>query len=180
MRSAALFLVFSFSLTCAAFSQYREPSQRSGGLADKIYFGGGGGFSAGSNFINVSASPLIGYKITERFSAGVQVTYQYVRFNALRANNYGGGPFLRYNITQKLFTYAQYEYMNFGFPQAPGDNGPRFDFTSMFVGLGYSEPIGRNLAFNITALYNLLYQDGTNSPYDSPFLFRVGIVAGLF
>ena len=180
MRSA-LVLFLSFSLFLSAQAQYRAPSKGGGGsFTERIYFGGGGGFSGGSNYINVSVSPLVGYKITERFSTGLQASYQYVRFNSFRANNYGGGPFLRFNFTQKFFTYAQYEYMNYGLLTLPPDTGPRFDFNSLFVGLGYSEPIGRNLAFNITALYNLLYKDGTQSPYDSPLVFRVGIVAGLF
>jgi len=179
MRSV-LFLFVSFLILFSVQAQYREPSKGGGNLSEKIFFGGGGGFSGGSNYINVSVSPLVGYKITERFSSGVQLSYQYVRFNSYRANNYGGGPFLRFNITQKFFTYSQYEYMNYGALALPPETGPRFDFNSLFVGLGYSEPIGRNVAFNITALYNLLYKDGTQSPYDSPLVFRVGIVAGLF
>ncbi len=170
-------LITFFSICSISYGQYR---QSSGGLSDKIYFGGGGGFSASSNYINVSLSPLIGYKITDSFSAGVQVTYQYVKVNTFRANNYGGGPFLRYNITQKFFAYTQYEYMNFGIPVQPPNKGQRFDFNSMFVGLGYTEPLGDIAAFNVTVLYNLLYKDGSNSPYNSPFVFRVGFVAGLF
>ncbi|XOV91824.1 MAG: hypothetical protein ACFHWX_16630 [Bacteroidota bacterium] len=185
MRSVVFTLLISFSLLFSVQAQYREPSQGGGnngggGLASKFYYGGGGGFSGGSNYINVSLSPLIGYKITERFSGGLQFSYQYVRLNSYRSNNYGGGPFLRLNITQKFFAYTQYEYMNYGLLTLPPDKGPRYDFRSLFVGLGYSEPIGKNFAFNITALYNLLYKDGSQSPYNSPLMFRVGIVAGLF
>ncbi len=179
MKSILLFSLFSFVILFTVLAQYREPSS-GGGITEKFYFGGGGGFSASANYLNISVSPLVGYKVTERFSAGIQATYQFAKLFDARANNYGGGPFLRFNITQKFFTYAQYEYMNFGELVIPPDNGRRFDFRSMFVGLGYTEPIGKNVAFNVTALYNLLYQDGTNSPYRSPFVFRVGIVAGLF
>ncbi len=180
MRSA-LFLFISFFLFLSAQAQYRESASKGGkGIGNNVYFGCGGGFNGRSNSINLSLSPLVGYKITERFSSGVQASYQYVRLNSFRAHNYGGGPFLRFNFTQKFFTYAQYEYMNYGLLTLPPDTGPRFDFNSLFVGLGYSEPIGKNVALNITALYNLLYRDGTQSPYDSPLVFRVGIVAGLF
>lgn len=182
MNTRSVFIILLFCCVgFSALSQYREPSRSrggDGGLGDKIYFGGGGGFSGGTNYLNLSVSPLVGYKFTERFSAGMQFTYQYVKFNQLDVsiNNYGGGPFLRYNVTEKLFAYTQYEYMNFGV----SNSEERFDFNSFFVGMGYSEPIGDNVAFNITALYNLLYQDGSNSPYQSPLVFRVGIVAGLF
>lgn len=180
MKSIILILLFSFSFLFDAQAQYREPSSGGGGFGKKIYFGGGGGFSAGSNYLNLSVSPLVGYKVTDRFSAGIQATYQFAKFFEARANNYGGGPFLRFNITQKFFTYTQYEYMNYGLLAIPPDTGERFDFRSFFVGLGYTEPIGKHLAFNVTALYNLLYKDGTQSPYRSPFVFRVGIVAGMF
>lgn len=174
-HSLLFLLLFWFAIP--AFSQYRQPSASSGGgLNDRIYFGGGGGFSGGSNFLNVGLSPLIGYKVTDDFSAGIQLTYQYVKYFQVSWSNYGGGPFVRYNITEKLFGYSQYEYLNVGV--SSGEE--RFNFTSLFVGLGYTEPIGRNVAFNITALYNVLYGDGTNTPYRSPLQFRVGIVAGLF
>ena len=163
-------------LLAAALPSFGQYGSRGGGLGDKLYFGGGGGFSGGSNFINVALSPLIGYKFTERFSGGMQITYQYVKFLDVSWSNYGGGPFLRYNVTQKLFGYTQYEYLNVG--ASSGD--VRYNFSSMFVGLGYSEPLGGNVAFNITALYNVLYGDGSKSPYQSPIQFRVGIVAGLF
>lgn len=168
-------------LTCLivfCHGQYRAPKSSNGSFADKVYFGGGGGFSGGSQYLNISVSPLIGYKITEQFSAGLQITYQYVKFIDATANNYGGGPFLRYNFTQKLFGYSQYEYLNYQ-ALGYGNDRERFDFNSLFVGIGYSEPIGNKAAFNITALYNLLHQDG-RSPYQSPLVFRVGIVAGLF
>ncbi|RED99465.1 hypothetical protein [Marinoscillum furvescens] len=182
-------LVAAFVLCLVCFldasAQYRQskrrPSASNGGLSDRIYFGGGGGFSGGTQFLNVSVSPLVGYKFTEKFSGGVQLVYQYVKFGDVSANNYGGGPFVRYNFAQKLFGYTQYEYLNYGMTTgAMSNSNERLDFTSWFVGLGYTEPISDRVAFNITALYNLLYRDGSNSPYRSPLQFRVGIVAGLF
>ena len=158
------------------YAQYRTQSNP----LEKFYFGGGGGFSGGTDYLNLSVSPLVGYKITPEFSAGLQLTYQYVRFLNTSVSNYGGGPFLRYNFSQNIFAYTQYEYLNFGLIVPNSPEPRRLDFTSWFVGVGYSEPIGRNFAFNITALYNLLYKDGTDSPYRSPLLFRVGIVGGLF
>lgn len=172
----AFLILFLTIIALPSFSQYRQQPSSSGGIGDKIYFGGGGGFSGGSNFLNLSISPLVGYKFTEDFSGGLQITYQYVKFFDVSWNNYGGGPFLRYNFTQKFFGYTQYEYMNVGV--SGGEQ--RFNFSSHFVGIGYSEPLGDKAAFNIMALYNVLHGDGSNSPYESPLQFRVGIVAGLF
>lgn len=170
--------LFLLGITAISTAQYRAPGGSSSNFADRIYFGGGGGFSGGNQYLNISVSPLVGYKITEKFSTGVQITYQFVKFIDATANNYGGGPFLRYNITQKLFGYTQYEYLNYQ-ALGYGNDRERYDFNSLFVGIGYTEPIGDRAAFNIVALYNVMHRDG-RSPYQSPLLFRVGIVAGLF
>lgn len=168
-------LLFIFMITTSVVGQYRSSGNT--GSESRFYFGGGGGFSGGTGYYVISVSPLIGYKITDRFSTGLQLTYQYAKFTFTGAsvNNYGGGPFLRYNVTQKLFTITQYEFLNY----ETNFSEERFTFSSWFAGIGYTEPIGDRLAFNITALYNLLYRDGTNSPYESPLVFRVGLVVGL-
>lgn len=179
-------MILIFVLSCSlAHGQYKAPSARSskstmskGNTFDRFYFGGGGGFSGGTNFLNLSVSPLVGYKITEEFSGGMQITYQYVKIGDFKISNYGGGPFMRYNIGDRLFGYTQFEYLNFGYYDLRGEI-QRLGFESWFVGLGYIEPLGDKFAFNILALYNLLYKSGGNSPYQSPLVFRVGIIAGL-
>lgn len=163
-----------------AEAQYRAPRGNSGNsLSDRIYFGGGGGFSGGNQYVNIAVSPLIGYKFTEQFSGGLQITYQYVKFLEATASNYGGGPFLRYNFTQKFFGYTQYEYLNYLPLGSTNSSENRYHFNSWFVGIGYSEPLGDRAAFNIMALYNLMHKDG-RSPYQSPLQFRVGFAVGLF
>lgn len=179
---AVLIIFVSFTIE----AQYKPKSSRQskssynkseGFSFDRLYFGGGGGFSGGTDFINLSVSPLIGYKITEQFSAGLQITYQYVKIIDTRINNYGGGPFLRYNFSDKLFGYTEYEYLNFGF-QTRGEI-QRESFNSWFAGIGYSEAVGDKAAVNILVLYNLLYSDGGNSPYQSPLVIRGGLTFGL-
>jgi hypothetical protein len=179
-----LIIAFVFFI-CANFvvAQYRAPQQSNqsrssnASFADKVYFGGGGGFSGGQDYLNLSLTPIVGYKITDAFSAGVQITYQYVKIQNIKLKNYGAGPFLRYNVTDKFFGYTEYEYLNYGFLGFSGIE--RLNFYSWFCGIGYSEPINKNVAFNVTALYNVLYGDGSKSPYTSPFVFRAGIVVGL-
>lgn len=174
-----LLLTCVMFLSVALHAQYRSPSASGPSeLKDKIFFGGGGGFSGGTEYINVSLSPLVGYKITDQFAAGVQLTYQYVKLYDNKLSNYGGGPFMQYSFTENFYAYTQYEYLNFGFFPAGARDPLRSDFNSWFVGLGYSEPLGGNISFNVTALYNVLYKDGTNSPYQSPLQFRIGVVAG--
>lgn len=185
MKLKSAFIVICLSLSiCLASAQYRAPQSNSANrpnsssnFRDNIYFGGGGSFNAQQNYLNIGITPIIGYKITNEFSAGVQLTYQFVKIFETKIKNYGGGPFLRYNVTEKFFGYTEYEYLNFGFVGPQGIE--RLDFYSWFVGIGYSEPVGDRVSFNITALYNVLYGDGSNSPYASPFVFRAGVVFGL-
>ena len=82
---------------------------------DKFYTGGNIGAQFGTvTFFEVS--PLIGYKITDRISAGVGITYQYYqyhdRYYDLKTDVYGGRVFGRYFFTDYLFAHAEYEYLN--------------------------------------------------------------------
>lgn len=138
---------------------------------DRVYTGGGFSMSFGT-ITYVDVSPIVGYMITEKLSAGFGVTYRYYkdkRFD-FSTNIYGGRLFARYNIAKQFFVHTEYENLSF----------ERFDrgrewIPGFFVGGGFSQPIGNGgAAFNITALYNLSYQVG-NSPYNSPWVIRAGI-----
>lgn len=148
-------------------------------LADRIYFGGGGGFSGGTDIVNISLSPIVGYKITDSYSAGLGITYQYLRFTNIgeSISNYGWSVFNRYNITQQFFGYGEFERLTF---QLDLENTARQGFNSLFFGLGFSNQVGRNSAFNTMVLYNVLYVEGEPSPYRSPWVVRAGIAVGIF
>ncbi|MFK7953873.1 MAG: hypothetical protein AB8B73_13590 [Ekhidna sp.] len=153
-------------------------------LADRVYFGGGFGLSANANQTNVSLSPQVGYKITERYSAGIGIIYQYVGLKQfdVSLNNYGGSVFNRFNLTQQFFAYAEFERLNYEYFAG---NDPRITeragYSSFLIGGGFSEQISRSASFNVTALYNVLY-DVTDSPqpYNSPLVIRAGIGLGIF
>jgi hypothetical protein len=148
-------------------------------LRDKFYFGGGFGLNIGTNITNISVSPLVGYKITDRLSAGVGVMYQYVDFKIydITVNNYGGSIFSRYIITRQFFATTEFEYLNFEFVSSPTES-VRQGFDSWFIGGGFVQPLGRMASFTIIGLYNLLYDDAGPSPYNSPFVLRAGINVG--
>lgn len=166
-----LLISFLMLISIGGFSQNR--------LADRIYFGGGGGFSGGNQFVIISLSPQVGYKITPAYSAGVGVIYQYVRFTdaGQSISNYGWSIFNRYNITQQFFAYGEFERLTF---QQSLDSSDRLGFNSLFFGLGFSNQIGSNSAFSTSVLYNVLYVEGEPSPYNSPWVVRAGIGIGIF
>ncbi|WP_370089802.1 hypothetical protein [Ekhidna sp.] len=153
-------------------------------LADKIYFGGGFGFSAGSNQTNLSLSPQVGYKITDAFSAGVGISYQYVKVKNpdISINNYGWSVFSRYNIVQQFFAYSEFERLSFEYP-ANFDpvRTERTGYNSLLIGGGYSEQLGGRASFSMMALYNVLYDETVlPRPYSSPWVIRAGIGVGIF
>ncbi len=153
-------------------------------LADKIYFGGGFGFSAGSNQTNLSLSPQVGYKITEKFSAGVGISYQYVKIKNpnISINNYGWSLFTRYNIVQQFFAYSEFERLSFEYPtNFDPERTERTGYNSLLLGGGYSERLGGRASFSMMALYNVLYDETEfPRPYSSPWVIRAGIGVGIF
>lgn len=182
MRINQLILIVLLGITSiTAQAQYRAPkssnSTSGNSFTDRVYFGGSGGLSGGNQYLNVSLSPLVGYKITEAFSSGLQLTYQFVKFGEVSANNFGGGPFVNYVIAKRFMIYSQYEYMSFQFISLSGEK-QRFNGRSLFTGIGWNEPMSDKVSFQVLALYDVIYGNGENSPYDSPWQIRAGIVAG--
>ena len=155
-----------------------------GKFSDRIYFGGGFGLSTGSNGTNISLSPQVGYKITERYSAGVGITYQYVKFQGIETslNNYGWSVFNRYNLTRQFFGYAEFENLQFEFfTSVSPELTRRQGYNSFLIGAGYSESLAKRASFSVSVLYNVLY-DASDAiqPYDSPWVIRAGVGIGIF
>ena len=143
-------------------------------LRDRLYFGGNAGLQFGDiTFVDVS--PLVGYRITEQFSAGVGGTYRYLNnkifFPPFETNILGYRIFARYDITQVLYPYAEYENLSLKI----GNEGNREWFDALFVGAGLFQPVGRRGGINLLVLYNLNYSNTRPSFfYTSPWVFRVG------
>ena len=153
-------------------------------LSDRIYYGGGFGFSANSNQTNVSLSPQIGYKITQRYSAGIGIIYQFVGVKnpEVSLHHYGWSIFNRFNITEQFFAFGEFERLSFEyFTSNSLEQKDRLGYNSLLIGGGYSEQLSRSASFSITVLYNLLY-DVTDEfqPYNSPLVVRAGIGIGIF
>ncbi|GAB4236698.1 MAG: hypothetical protein Tsb0034_11450 [Ekhidna sp.] len=152
-------------------------------LSDKIYFGGGGGFSASSNQTNISVFPQVGYKVTDRYIVGVGITYQYVKIkNPINASlsNYGWSVFNRYAITRQFFGYGEFERLTFEyFTSFSPERTEKAGYNSLLLGGGFSNSIGGNAAFSTTILYNVLYDAAEPGPYRSPWVIRAGVGIGI-
>lgn len=137
------------------------PNPQPQSLLNRLFFGGNLGLAFGSiTFVNVS--PIIGYRITETFGAGLGPSYSYYRDNRDRnfvfeTNTYGGRVFAQQRITDQLLAYAEYELLNMEVPDLLFRKLVRTNISSLFVGGGYGTPLGnaRSSAF-VLVLFNVL------------------------
>lgn len=179
MKSRIILSVFFFLFT--GFSLFAQDEKRKNtseedqeSIWDKIYVGGNLGLQFGTvTYIDIS--PLVGYRITNRFSAGPGITYRYTKIRGFDASStYGGRIFARHTIGQQFFAHTEYETLNTEFLDPVGrDQIVRGWVPGFFVGGGIYQPLGRRGAVFIYGLYNLLYNN-IKSPYQSPWVFNVG------
>lgn len=167
-----LFIIAGFCLLSTAVVAQKDVNFEDGAsFKERIYFGGGLGFSTGTYQTNVSLSPIMGYMITQQWSAGVGASYQYLKIKHydISDNMWGGKLFTRYNINQ-FFIQTEYDYINYD-RNLFDDENVRNTATRLLAGGGISQPLGNNGAINFVALYDLTYNNV--GPYDSPWVFNV-------
>lgn len=177
----------------------RHTQQKKGFDASRIIFGGGLGFGFG-NVTNISVSPIVGYRISDNFSAGVGLGYQYFRIKdkftlqdqnlgyikkPYTATMYSPSIWGRYVIWRNIFAHLEYEhnfmsetvydpYVIYTGPEKAIKN--RINVPSLLLGGGIRQPISERVSIIFQGLYDVL-QD-KNSPYLGTISFRFGIVAG--
>lgn len=195
---AAAFVAAGLSSVSAQYGrpfsedQYQMPrdSSAKGFDRSRLFVGGNLGLSFG-DFTYINVSPLIGYRFSDLFAAGVQINTQYESAKYYDADNrldrkdrytlLGAGIFGRVYPIPQLFIHLQPE-ENFlrgkekfydGTPEAKY----RTHVTSMLVGGGYAMPISGASEFSVMILYDILQE--TNSPYGNQPIFRAGVNIGL-
>ncbi|HPE75047.1 MAG TPA: hypothetical protein PLC80_03110 [Draconibacterium sp.] len=156
-----------------------QPLQKPLLNARKIYFGGYVNLSVG-RYTVIGIEPLVGYKLTPKFSIGGKLSYEYISDKRYKedytTSNYGFSIFSRLRVTPKLYTHVEYSAMNYDLYYGTGDNDRKW-VPFLFVGGGYSQPISKNTWFTAEVLFDVL--QNKNSPYKSwePF-FSVGFGVG--
>lgn len=166
------------ALMVAFTSQAQFRSYSNNDISNNVYFGGSGGIGFGTQYFTATLSPLAGYKITDEFSAGMQLTYQYNRSYSYNYNNFGGGPFAMYAFQKKFAVYAQYEYMSIQVSNQGYNDPSRIGKRSIFGGIGWISQNSGKSSFMMLALYDLGYGTGANSPYSQPWQLRFAYLIG--
>lgn len=170
-----------------------EKTKKSSETFDKIWIGTGlDGIGIGSSTFEFAISPIVGYKITPKLSAGlrVPVDYTYRKFfdNAGGVYNYnnldvGLGGFTRMKIVWGLFAHTEYNRLWLEQPATVGGGQLVIDpknpnkilkesFTKdeFNVGIGYNS--GGKVGYEVSVLYDVL--EDSNSA-NLPFSIRVGL-----
>ena len=173
----------------------KERTARMGGeFVDRLWYGGGFnlGFSGNSvvSVFNIGITPMVGYKITERFSAGPRVGINYTyykgpgtdgRIKKVQPISYEYGVFTRFKFLPILFAHLEGGFKNeefvltdrfgqIGVDPATGDplterqNNPTIAF-----GLGYTSDASPG--YEILLLYDFLFPDDDPG---LPFDLRIG------
>ena len=168
----------------------QTPEGRPLPFGQRLRFGGGiNGFRFGNPF-SLGVSPVIAYQATERLIVGIGGTYTYTRYKAvtntgatvpyLTYNQYGGRGFLMYEFIPSILPnlYLHGELENTTIQQTENQTGLKYSagLTSPLVGITYSQPISRRFGVNLTALYNLNYNENSGLArqiYGSPFVLRI-------
>ena len=175
MKKLGLILLVCF-WSATAFSQKYVDDQTGWSFKERGYFGlGFGGLGLGrsnvyGNYFSIGVTPLAGYMLTKNLSSGLAFEYQYTSYSDLkvRIHQYGGYPFLRYNI-RNFFIQTDYDLYSM---QADfyATEKERVIVDRFFVGAGYSSHGGGRSAFNVLVSYDLLYTN--TSRFNSPLSVR--------
>lgn len=171
-----LFILFVLSFSFQGYSQYYEHKEKANekvSFKDKLYFGGYLGLQFGT-YTLIDISPLVGYKITPSFHAGLRFTYQYSKTeyygSSYESSSYGGSIFSRLYVFKMLYAQAELEELNIEYLDINLQKTRRW-VDSYYVGGGYFQPLGKRGGMYFTILWNL--NQNQYSPYDNPVM-RVG------
>ena len=186
MRYLFLCICLICATTLSAQKQDKEPIPPS----ERFVYGGNVALSFGTNFTVIGASPTIGYRVTERLTAGVGGMYFYQSWRSPlggRSSNslYGPQAYARFMVAQDLINdgdrlFAQSDYYNTNsayydvLQQEPA--WTRGWIPQWFVGGGYYTTLGGRMYGGLTVMWDLI-QD-RNAPFVNP-LIQGGVSIGL-
>ena len=146
----------------------------------KWYYGGYLGLSFWNNYTYLGIYPLVGYKVTPKFSVGGKLGYAYYSTHNtdFSSHNYGGSIFTRYRVIPQFylhgeFAYWSYEKQTFVNLQTGTE---RVWVPFLLLGGGFSQMVSPNVWVFVEILFDVINDE--NSPYQEwdPFIsFGVGV-----
>lgn len=144
---------------------------------DRLYFGGNvGAWFGQTTYINIQ--PLVGCRLTKKFSLGGGFTYNYfsVDYGGQKyvSTVYGSNAFARYFVLDNLFAQVGWDHLSVPDFTSPLPN-TRAWVDNILLGGGYQQPFSENGSLIAMIFYNV--NQGPLSPYANPIVligFNVG------
>ena len=139
----------------------RKQQKRDKGFdTDKLIYGGWLSLQFG-DVTNVYVPITVGYKLTDKFAAGIGVGYQYTKYKIEdeKQNTVSLSAWARYKITDQIFAHIEPQMFNVSY-KGYGYSG-NLTYNTFLVGGGYKTPISERLSLVIMLLYDIL-QDVNN------------------
>ncbi len=156
-----------------------QPEKESKFNKSKLYYGGYLNLSFGS-YTRIGIEPLVGYKVTPKFSIGGKLSYNYIKdkryTQEYTTNNFGFSLFTRYRVVPRIYGHAEFSSINYELFYTDGSSKREW-VPFLFLGGGYSQPITKNSWLTAEVLFDVLQNE--NSPYKNwePF-FSIGVGVG--
>lgn len=167
----------------------------------KLIFGGGVGFQIDNGVFGFSVAPIVGYRITDKLSAGVGLSYQLISAKNYivvtdpttgldKTYNYNASiltpsVWARYIVFENFFVQGSFERNFQSFTDVrydPNGSGQiesfkrKYQSSAALVGGGFRQPITDNSSFVVMLLYDVI--GDKYSPYVSRLDYRVGFNVG--
>jgi len=129
-----------------------------------VHYGGGLQLSIGNSYTAIGISPSAIYEFSDKWAAGIGVSYLYVNNKLFRGNSnvFSGSTLLLYNPIKELQINTEFELMNIN--QKNEFDSSNYWNPAWYVGLGYA--IGKHGAIGIR--YDLLWKEN-KSIYNEAF-----------
>jgi len=150
---------------------------------NRWYYGGTFGFNFWSDYFYLSIEPMVGYKISPKFSVGGKIGYSYINYSDedFDTHNYGASIFSRYRVIPQIYLHGEFVYWSYetitGYDLQSNDYRTERNWVPfLLLGGGYVQNIGPNASLYVEVLVDVLQNE--NSPYEDwdPFVsFGVGI-----
>lgn len=177
-------IIFATAMLCLllsgiVFAQDDQPKQKAT-WKSRVFFGGSGGVSVSGNISVINVSPIVGYRVTDKFHAGLGL--RYIHYSQPSRNfsdtRYGGNLFTRYYVMPQFYLHGEYDVLRTTYYDtrlAPPQIITGF-VPSVMIGGGYMQAVGRRSGVGISLLY-IVNHNPVTSPYgNSPIVLRVGFV----
>jgi long-subunit fatty acid transport protein len=162
--------------------------QKTSRLSDRLVFGGDIGLSFGS-ITYIKLAPVIGYRITDRFTAGLGPIYIYEKYKDfnLETSTYGGKGVLSFTVIKgddsggafplgNIVIHLENEVVNveaYEFDYSTGYSylKGRVWIDNLLAGLGLQQPIAGRFGVSMFILWDIT--QNKYSPYTNP-IFKFG------